>query len=433
MVLFGREQINELFATLQANRLRTILTGFAVGWGILILVILLSAGRGVSNGIRHTARALGLQESSVSMQVGYIQIPQNGLKQWNDVRLNRSVLAKLVQANPQDISLASPSKRCYNQTLEYDGRSKSASVTGVEPSYIRIKSIRFQTNDSRFINQRDAVEQRKVVVLPESVATSLFSSSKQAMGQVIMLSGIAFKVVGIYKGREGMNSECFIPLSTLELLHLGQSQGYDPEYLSDIELICPNVRTQSDCDSLERRLERQLAAIIGASSEDKSLLSLSSARAGNQMMDNIILGIESFLWLIGLSTLFIGLVGVITIMQVTIAERKKEIGIRKALGAQPRDIIIMVLSESVCITVISGLLGLMTGVGLMALVEYIQSHQSRETFSFGLDSGSLFMNPTISLEMACGALFVMLVGGLLAGYLPARRAIKIPVVEAMRN
>ena len=197
-------------------------------------------------------------------------------------------------------------------------------------------------------------------------------------------------------------------------------------------MLCPKLQTQEDCDVLLGKLRKQLASMLGTDPQDEQVFFLTSTQVKNKTISYVILGLDAFLWLIGLSTLLIGLIGVVTIMQVTITERKREIGIRKALGAKPQDIIVMILSESVVITVVSGLIGLMSGVGLMSLVVYYMEHiQEEKTYSQFFNPGTLFLDPMISLEMALGTIAVMVLGGLVAGYIPARKAIRIPVVEAM--
>ena len=432
MPRFGQEQVQELIATLSANKLRTLLTGFAVGWGVLILVLLLSSGMGIANGIRKTAADLGLSSAKASLDVGFVSIPTNGHREWEDIKLTRAMVQQFQAANPQDILLAAPTKTCYSLDIGYGGKSSKVTVVGVVPEYMQVESIRFNSNEGRPISPKDEREGTKVVVLQDIVAKSLFRSSSEAIGKYVIIEQIAFKVIGVHKSKFVGWKKCYIPLKTLETLHLGENKGYNPLYISNVSMLCPKLQTQEDCDVLLGKLRKQLASMLGTDPQDKQVLFLTSTQVKNKTISYVILGLDAFLWLIGLSTLLIGLIGVVTIMQVTITERKREIGIRKALGAKPQDIIVMILSESVVITMVSGLIGLMSGVGLMSLVIYYMEHvQEEKTYSQFFNPGTLFLDPMISLEMALGAIAVMVLGGLVAGYIPARKAIRIPVVEAM--
>lgn len=433
MKSFGREQLQELLSTLAANKLRTALTGFAVGWGILLLVVLLSAGTGLSNAINKETDKLGMSLEEVELSTGWVSVPYGSWRLWSELMLKQSDLDFLHQANREDITALTPYQLAYNLSLEANGIAESRDVYGVEGAYGDIRQIRLVVPDSRFISERDQREARKVVVIPEGVAKALFNDKDKALGEELVINGIIFRIVGVSKDINSNWSSLYIPLSTMQTLWR-QRNGYkSPASFDGALMLCPGIKTQEDCDALQRRLCRQLSARIGTSPEDENLLRLSSRAAGNDMMQSMTLGIDIFLWIIGLSTLVIGLVGVVNIMQITVAERKREIGVRKALGAKPWDIITMILSESVLVTLVSGLIGLVMGVGLMALVDgYLVKTGLGQQSMEGMEL-TLFLNPIINLPTALGALLVMLIGGILAGYLPARKAVRIPVVEAMRS
>lgn len=433
MKTFGREQLQELLATLAANKLRTALTGFAVGWGILLLVVLLSAGTGLSNAINREADKLGMTLEEVEMSTGWVSIPHGSWVRWAQISLTQPDLDFLRTANHEDITALTAYQIAYYQRLEANGIAESRDVYGVEGAYGNIRALRLVTSGSRFISERDQAEARKVVVIPEGIAKALYNDADKALGQELSIQGIIFRIVGVSKDTNGSWSSLYIPLSTMQMLWRQRDGNKSPASFDGAIMLCPRIKTQDDCDELQRRLCRQLSARLGTSPEDENLLRLSSRAAGNDMMQSMTLGIDIFLWVIGLSTLVIGLVGVVNIMQITVAERKREIGVRKALGAKPWDIIVMILSESVLVTLISGLAGLSVGVGLMALVDrYLVQQGIGQSQIEGMEL-TLFLNPVINLPTAVGALLVMIIGGILAGYLPARKAVRIPVVEAMRS
>lgn len=433
MKTFGREQLQELLATLAANKLRTALTGFAVGWGILLLVVLLSSGTGLSNAINKEASKLGMTLEEVELKIGWVSIPHGSWRRWAELTPTRPDFDFLRKANPEDIVALTPYQIAYWQRIEANGIAENRDVYGVEGAYGNIRQLRLVVPGSRFISERDEAEARKVVVIPEGLAKALYNDATKALGQELAVQDIVFRVVGVGKDTNSNWSSLYIPLSTMQLLWRQRNGNMSPAGFDGAIMLCPRIKTQDECDELQRRLCRQLSARLGTSPEDENLLSLSSRAAGNDMMQSMTMGIDIFLWVIGLSTLVIGLVGVVNIMQITVAERKREIGVRKALGAKPWDIISMILSESVLVTLISGLAGLVLGVGLMAIVDrYLVQQGIGQSQIEGMEL-TLFLNPVINLSTAVGALLVMIIGGILAGYLPARKAVCIPVVEAMRS
>lgn len=434
MRYLGREQIDELLATLRTNKLRTALTGFAVGWGILLLVLLLSAGAGFGNGVRASLQSIGFNGESVEFRVGWIQLPINGHKQWGTPKVTEGDMNFLVASNPRSIKWATPVNHAYNLKVEANGILVEARASGVRKEYGEIQRLKLLVPTSRFINDKDERESRKVVVVSDMLATELFGDKDKALGSKILINKVGFTIVGVCKAYYGKWTPMIMPLSTMRLLRLG-ADAYTPDALAEIQMLCPGIRTEQQVDSLRRVLTRQLAPRLGTSPEDEGIVQLSSQAASNATIGTILVGIDVFLWIVGLSTLVIGLVGVINIMQITITERKRELGVRKALGAQPRDIIAMILSESVVITLVSGLIGLVSGVGIMLVVDYyITTMGIGDLSSRGEEmNGTLYQHPMISLTTAVGTLLVMLLGGLIAGYLPARKAVRLSAVEAMRN
>lgn len=428
---FGREQFVEIFTTLGANKLRTILTGFAVGWGVLILVVLLSAGMGVRNGISVNFLKSGLNNSSVEVEFGYTSEPYGGKPKWTDVALTQEQLPEMTKPFERELNTIVPYQETYGQ-ISSGERSEEGLLKGVGVGYNQIIAPMIKGGSrSRFINDRDEIEQRKVIVLSDHMARTLFDSEQEALGKTAFFNKIPFVIVGVYVGSNGQWSENIIPLSTMQTLKL--KGGNKPFLLSGFHALAPGIRNSNDADDLEGRLLIQLARLQGANPEDNSLLSVHSQASMLSIMGKVLSGINTFLWVLGLSTLVIGVVGVINIMQIAITERKREIGIRKALGAKPRDIIAMVLVEAVFITLISGLMGLVVSVGLMAGADKLMTMMGIGATMTGDQMTYIFLKPIIDLPTAVATLITMVLGGVVAGYLPARKAVAIPTVEAMRH
>lgn len=430
--MLGREQIQEILTTLSTNKLRTILTGFAVGWGVLILVILLSSGTGIRNGISQNVASVGMDDVSVDITFQAISIPHNGLPKWHTPTYTRADVENIVRAQDY-ITAAVPYRQTWGVRIGAGLRSvPQTTMTGVGEAYGSVRRIRLVGDNSRMLNDRDEQECRKVVVLNENVATKLFDEPSRAIGQPVVVGKFTLTVVGVYKGSQGQWDPSYIPLSTMQTLRLYEGEK-PPHHISGMIALCPAIKSEGQVSELHTAITRQMASVKGFSPEDTNALSLSSQATTQATMSQVFAGIDTFLWLIGLSTLAIGVVGVINIMQIAVTERRKEIGIRKALGARPRDIISMILAEAVVITLIAGLIGLMVGVCIMAGVDYLMVEMGLGVSQIGDSTAYLFLHPIINIPTAVGTILTMMVGGMLAGYLPARKALRIPTVEAMRH
>lgn len=428
--MIGREQIREIYHVLSTNKLRTFLTGFSVGWGVLLLVILLSSGVGISNGITRNIASQGVDNTSVEIRFRSISIPYQGLQKWYYPRYTLDDCKLLASEFASPATLYAPFRRVWDNVMEVDGRKVDAPVVGVTAAYGRIRHLSYEVRGSRFVAPRDEEELSKVIVLNHVVAQELFGSVSQSLGRTIMVKQSAFTVIGVYKGNNGRWSDNYIPLSTQNILTQDGGQG---EYLSGMVMLNPSVRTSDDEEDLHKRVTIAAARLKGFDPTDTNAIDVSSVASMLSSVDQLTSGLDLFLSLIGGSTLLIGIIGVVSIMQIAVSERRQEIGIRKALGAKPLDIISMILSEATLITLVAGLVGLMLGVGLMAGVSYLLQVFGIGNTTIDGQTAYLFVDPIITLEAAIVTLVVMLISGLVAGYLPARRAVQIPVVEAMRK
>lgn len=418
--------------TLSTNKLRTILTGFAVGWGVLILVILLSSGMGLSNGIRANVAQSGLNDTSVDITLGSISKPYNGLPRWYTPRYTSEDVELIRRLNSDVISFVAPYRESWGGTMMAGERSADGRLMGITSALERVRRVELLTPTSRFINARDELECRKVVVLNSAIATNLFGSPDLAIGKTVTIKKTALTVVGVYKSSNGSWGANYIPLRTMQTLGL-YSDGLPAACISGIYALCPDLHTEEQENALRDRIVAQMAARKGFDPTDTDAVWTRSQATNLTMANKIYAGIDFFLWVIGLSTLAIGVVGVINIMQIAVTERKREIGIRKAIGAKPRDLIVMILAEAVVITLISGLIGLVVGVGIMAGIDAVMAQAGIGTQTIGESTSSLFLSPVIDLPTSIAIVLTMVVSGLVAGYLPARKAVRVPTIEAMRH
>lgn len=430
--MLGREQIDEVLRALSANKLRTALTGFSVGWGVLLLVILLSSGAGLSNGIRSNLGKAGYSNQTAELIFESIEIPYRGLPKWYQPNYTVRDCQTIADQLSDVVKLHAPYRESWGNTFSAGKLSAKANLLGTIPDFGRLREIQFVVPGSRFINEEDERERRKVLIISDALARRIFSRIDEAIGKRVFIGQHAMTVIGVYKGDQGQWSNNFVPLSTLQALKL-YSDSKSSYAISGMHMLVPSLRQESDEAQLKSRILAITSQLKGYSPEDSSSLSIYSQALQQAMFGQITMGLNAFMWIIGMSTLAIGLVGVVSIMQIAVTERKKEIGIRKALGARPRVIVEMILIESVLITLLSGLAGLAVGVGLMKLVNDLMTSTGLGTKQIGDQGINLFLNPIINLPTAVSAVVVMVVGGLIAGYLPARKATRIPTVEAMRH
>ncbi len=410
------------------NKLRTALTGFSVGWGILLLIVLLSSGAGLKNAVIKSSSNVGLNEQAVSLYFSRTTIPYNGLPRGYRPNYSFNDCEQIVKALPE-IKRFAPCVDIYS-TISANNRSSSGVVLGTNSLFNEIKELQFFSSEGHFFNQVDMRENNKVIILPQGVAKNLFGDVKKVVGKEVRLESISYRVIGVYKtGSSSYNNPCYIPITTFSMLY-----PYQAQYgIYKLMLLGPKILDDKDEEAFRQRFVKICASMKGFSPDDTRAVWLNSNGSQLRSMNKLFNGINYLLWIIGLSTLTIGLVGVINIMQIAVTERKREIGIRKALGAKSGDIISSILLESVFVTLISGLIGLVLGVGLMALLSQIMETTGLGTKVIDGRTAYIFYKPIIDLRTSILALTTMIVGGLIAGYLPARKAVRVPTVEAMRK
>lgn len=265
-------------------------------------------------------------------------------------------------------------------------------------------------------------ERRKVAVIDEASARKLFGDAESSIGKMVKLTnGITFQLIGVVEaGYENSQPSVYIPLSTANVI-------YNPSgYVSDVSYILEGVETVAEAEAYDVRLRAQLANYFRFDPADRNAIWIANRIENYEQSKMIFSGISLFIWIIGIGTLIAGIVGVSNIMLIAIKERTREFGIRKALGATPNSILLMVVLESLIITLSFGYIGMMLGIGLSEILCVIFP----ATTSSGMNP-TFLMNPTVDLPIVFSATFVLVIAGVLAGYFPARRAVKIKPIEAM--
>ena len=406
--------LQEILFTLRQNKLRTVLTAFGVFWGIFMLVLLLGAGRGMQNGVWDDFGSGVLD--FIIVWSGDTSVAYRGMGPGRKIQLDLADI-KAVSQQVNGISVISAERFAGNGSISYERKNSNAQIGGIPDEYFNIKEdIPF--NFGRRINPLDLDEIRKVVVIGTAVAERLFDKGVDPVGKDIRVKDVVMKITGVFydKSNNGRNSErVLMPLTTFEKMYGGGA-------------ITNNIwlRPSKGVDGFE--LEKKVVELLkrrhDVSPEDKRGVNSFNMAEPATRVTGLFIGINVFIWFVGLGTLMAGIVGISNIMIITVKERTKEIGIRKALGATPFQIVSTLLLESVLVTGVAGYLGLVVGVGLLELV------------AFGLRSTGAklpyFLNPSVDFQAAITAIFLLVGVGLLAGLMPALRAAKITPTEAMR-
>lgn len=417
-----RELLLEIWTSVRRNKLRTFLTGFSVAWGIFMLVILLGSGRGLQNGAKSNLGNYAI--NSIDLYGGRTQKPYMGYDKGRRIQLYNSDLEILKREFPEVEDVAA-NMWLNDGNASYGGSFTKVWLRGALPKIEQIGGVNITLG--RFINDADIRSYRKAIVIDESLQTLLFKGGNP-LGADLRLENSTYTVVGVYKGdSQRTNALCYIPLTTGQMIY----RANKPE-LDNAIITIRNIETDEQMEAFEKRILRRLSAEHHFDPTDESAIWIDNNMENYKNFSMVFLGIDIFIWIIGLGTLFAGIVGVSNIMLVTVTERTFEFGIRKALGAKPASIIRLILTESVIITALFGYLGMVLGVAIMEGVNYTLTHQPPEASDSGF-APTIFLNPTLDLGIAVSATVVLVVAGLIAGYVPAYRAAQLKTIDALRH
>ena len=410
-----RDILTEIWSTASRNKLRTALTGFAVAWGIFMLIVLLGAGNGLINAnLKQSDRFL----SSSMVVVGeWTSKPYQGLKEGRDIRLHERDMEITSQEFKQNIDEVGAQ---YNTSATVSNGQQyiSTSISGVYPNHPKIDKV--EILDGRFINTIDVKESRKVLVLSNKQAEEL----KCCVGDFVNVGNIAFKVVGIYKEQENGRANVFSSYSAIKRIF-----GANTDDAGRIEFTFHGLPTEQANEAFEKEYRHRLNAEHQVHPEDEEAIWIWNRFTQSMQMDQAIGIIRTALWIVGLFTLLSGIVGVSNIMLITVKERTHEFGIRKAIGAKPWGILKLIIIESVIITTFFGYIGMVLGV---AANEYMDATIGHKTIDTGLFKATMFLDPTVGLDVCIEATMVMVIAGTIAGLIPALKASRIRPIEALR-
>lgn len=416
-----RELIKEIWSTSKRNKLRTSLTGFAVAWGIFMLIFLLGAGNGLINAqLQQSTRFLA---NSMRVFPGETSKAYKGLKEGRSITLNDRDILISNETYGQYVDDVGGRLEQYNVNINYgDNYVASQSLVGVAPTHPKIDKTELIAG--RFINEIDMKDQRKNVVLSRSQAKELCKDYRSLVGKNVKISNLNFQMVGIYKDDESRNNtEAFIAYSTIKTIY---AKGDDA---GSLEFTIKNLKTQEDNEQFEKNYRASINNNHQAAPDDDRTIWLWNRYMDNIQMNQGIAIMQTALWIVGLFTLLSGIVGVSNIMLITVKERTREFGVRKAIGAKPWSILKLIITESIIITSFFGYIGMVCGVAANEIMDATIGHTTVDT---GLFKAAMFVNPTVGLGTCIGATIAIVIAGTIAGLIPAIKAARIRPIEALR-
>ena len=410
---------HDIFIRLQQNKLRTALTGLSVSVGIFLLIVLLGAGNGLIHAFNHNNQMFSTD--AISIYPGRTSKPFKGWKEDRNIKFdnidvdNTAVVAKSKVKSTAG-KLTSSEKTAFAHQHYF-----KTTLYGQSPEAYNIE--RLSLAKGRYINELDLKEQRKVVVIPDYSAEETFGSIEAAIGDYLNIDSVSYQVVGVLEsnGNKGQ-SRCHIPFTTFRTIF---HTGFDVP-----EIVVQTYKPEEDesFEALRAVWCKSLGVRHDFAEDDESAVWISSVAQGAKEQNLALTMLERALWVVGLLTLMSGVVSISNIMLITVKERTKEFGIRKALGARPWAILRGVLAESVIITLFFGYIGLVAGIAATEWMNVVSGQQVTEFLNFRFYT---FLDPTIDMSVAFSALLTLIIAGLLAGFFPARRAVKIKPITAL--
>ena len=421
--MFDLDRWQQIYSVLKKNKLRTFLTAFGVFWGIFMLMIMLGSGNGMKNGI--TAGIGDFATNSVFMWGQETSIPYEGYSKGRNISFKNEDI-EILRRNVPGIELISPKLQLGNYGRGNDNvvrglKSGAYTINGDYPAFNKIDpAVMIQ---GRFINEKDMQNKRKVAVIGRKVYQDLFKPGEDPIGEYIRIQGIYYQVVGVFKPLNpnisfGGDKEqsIVVPFSTFQ-------QAYN--FGDRLGFVALTARKGVPASKVEEDALRVLKKTHSIAPEDQQAIGHINLEEQFNKIMGLFTGIGVLIWIVGIGTLLAGIIGVSNIMLVVVKERTSEIGIQRAIGATPWNIINQVISEAVVLTVLAGYFGLVAGVGILELINYILIHSGSEP--------EMFQNPEINFSIAMASLGILAFFGVVAGLLPAKRAVSIKPIEAIRN
>lgn len=417
-----RDILTEIWATARRNKLRTTLTGFAVAWGIFMLIFLLGAGNGLINATQQNSNRY--LNTSMVIFGGQTSKAHKGLKEGRKIELNDRDMEITQERFSDNVEEVGAELDHGNTTMSHGKEYTAANISGVYPNdYIINKRDMIY---GRFINKIDIRDRRKSIVISDNMAKELSptGSVEDMLGQIVRMEDLAFRIVGIYQvDKSMMGTDAFIPFTTYRTIYnVGDKTG-------NIVFSFKGLETEQQNEAFEQRYRANLNGNHGAAPDDEEAVWIWNRFTQAMQMNTGMGMLRTALWIVGIFTLLSGIVGVSNIMLITVKERTHEFGIRKAIGATPWSILRLIIIESIIITTFFGYIGMVLGI---AANEYMNATIGNMKVDSGMFTTTMFVNPTVGLDVCINATLLMVVAGTIAGLIPARKAAHVRPIEALR-
>lgn len=417
-----RDILTEIWATARRNKLRTTLTGFAVAWGIFMLIFLLGAGNGLINATQQNSNRY--LNTSMVIFGGQTSKAHKGLKEGRKIELNDRDMEITQERFGDNVEEVGAELDHGNTTMSHGKEYTAANISGVYPNdYIINKRDMIY---GRFINKIDIRDRRKSIVISDDMAKELSPTGnvEDMLGQIVRMEDLAFHIVGIYQvDKSMMGTDAFIPFTTYRTIYnVGDKTG-------NIVFSFKGLETEQQNEAFEQRYRANLNGNHGAAPDDEEAVWIWNRFTQAMQMSTGMGMLRTALWIVGIFTLLSGIVGVSNIMLITVKERAHEFGIRKAIGATPWSILRLIIIESIIITTFFGYIGMVLGI---AANEYMNATIGNMKVDSGMFTTTMFVNPTVGLDVCINATLLMVVAGTIAGLIPARKAARVRPIEALR-
>lgn len=417
-----RDLFIEIWESVRRNILRTCLTGFAVAWGIFMLIVLLGAGNGLMNALLTGSQRISV--NSMMIGGGYTSKAYGGLQSGRHIDLEAKDAELVMRAFPNIVENITATIS-LSQEVVYQDNSVSVQLQACYPEYMANEGLKLQYG--RFINRKDLEERRKVVVITDQMAEIFTGSGSRVssmLGRMVKCGGINFKVIGILKSdMSSYTRNVYAPFTSVSTIF---NRG---KYVDELTFTFHGLETEEENEIFEQKLRAIINTAHKAAPDDNRAIWIWNRFTQSLQMAKGTDIISTALWIIGLLTLLSGIVGVSNIMLITVKERTREFGVRKAIGASPWNITRLILAESITITAFFGYVGMFFG---LVACEILDMTLGRSSLSVLGQEISVFVNPTVGVDAALGATIVLIISGAIAGLFPAMNAAKVRPIEALR-
>jgi len=421
MKIFDLDKWHEIYYALRKNPLRTFFTAFGVFWGIFMLIIMMGAGEGLYNGATHDMG--GMATNSIFMWTQNTSMPYKGFQRGRYYRFNNDDTQALIDNIPE-LDVVAPRLQGWggegNNNVIRGDRTGGYNIQGDYPAINIIDPV--DITSGRFINDNDIADKRKVAILGIRVVNDLFNQGEDPLGEYIQIQGVYFQVIGIFKSKKGDqqaewdNKAIFIPFTTLQKVY---------NYGDMVGWYSMTAKKDFPASVVEDKAKELLKKRHTIHPDDSRAVGSFNLEKEWSKMTNLFNGIRGLVWIVGIGTLLAGVIGVSNIMLIVVKERTKEIGVQRAIGATPVNIVSQIIIESVFLTSFAGYFGLTLGVGLLELINYLLVTTGAES--------NMFNNPEVDFNKAMTALVILVISGIFAGMIPARRAVSIKPIDALRD